>query len=69
MQIFYDILHLIWLAGLTYAVFKIWDRLDQQSYDYQQYKPDQDDWTPIELGDEREFELEEQEKRKHMWKV
>ena len=68
MQIFYDILHLIWLAGLTFAVFKIWDRLDRP-VEHDWTSPDQDDWTPIDLDDEREFELEEQEKRKHMWKL
>lgn len=68
MQIIFEFIHLGWLAGLSYVVFKLWDKVEPTSTDHQEYKIDEA-WNPVDLDDEREFELDQQEKRKELFKV
>lgn len=59
-----DLINLIWMMVITVAVFKLWDRLDKQ-----EPKQEQTDhiWEPVDLSDEREYELERQELNRNKW--
>lgn len=68
MNIFFEIVRDLWLIGLTYAIFSIWEKVEPTKPDHQEYKIDEA-WNPVDLDDEREFELDQQEKRKELFKV
>lgn len=56
MDIFYDLFEFVWLIALSLAVLKLWDKEQEQDRI--------EDWEPVDLNDSREWELEEQAKRK-----
>ena len=59
-----DLINLIWMMVITVAVYKLWDRLDRT-----EPKQEQADniWEPVDLSDEREYELERQELNRNKW--
>lgn len=67
MQILFEMIHLAWLAGLTFAVVKLWDKLEP--IQDQHTESIDSAWEPVDLNDQREFEMDEKEKRMQMFKV
>ena len=67
MQIVTDLIFSVWLIALSFAVLKLLDKSDP--IQEQQTETIDDAWSPVELTDDREFEMQEQERRREFFKV
>jgi hypothetical protein len=66
-ELFSAVVHGAWMLVVTIALYKLWDRLDKSAA----AAPDQQqpaEWEPVELSEAREYELEQQEIRRSLYR-
>lgn len=56
-----EVLQMLLFAGLAWMVAKLYDRIEKLEVEQLE---DAEEWKPVDLSDQREYELEEQEKRR-----
>lgn len=63
MEMLLEVVNSAWLLVLSVAVFRLWDHtgieVEQRT---------EEDWEPVDLTEEREWELERQEQQRSVWR-
>jgi hypothetical protein len=59
---FLEVLHGLFMAGMMWMITKLYDRIER--LEARNIESADEGWEPVDLSDQREYELDQQEKRK-----
>lgn len=68
LEIASGIVHAAWMLVVTIVLYKLWDRMDDIPGSADPDEQLADEWQPVDLSDEREHELQQQEKRRNLFR-
>lgn len=57
------VVHGAWMLVVTVVLYKLWNKVEAAD----QVEPANEEWEPVELNDQREYELEKREKIQQYW--